>query len=42
MGGKNASLTPSESAAALLKVYQDLTTSDNGTFINYSGETINW
>ncbi len=42
MGGPDATLSPRQSAAGLLKVLLDLESSDNGRFINYLGEDRPW
>jgi NAD(P)-dependent dehydrogenase (short-subunit alcohol dehydrogenase family) len=42
MGGKNAPLSPEESAVQLFKVLTSLGEEQNGTFLNYQGENIHW
>lgn len=42
MGGSNAALDPSESAAGLLDVIDGLTLQDTGSFLDYAGKRIPW
>lgn len=42
MGGKQASLGPAESAAALKTIIDDLDLAHTGTFMNYDGEVLPW
>lgn len=42
MGGENAALQASESAAGLLDVIDSLTLDDTGTFLDYSGKSMPW
>jgi NAD(P)-dependent dehydrogenase (short-subunit alcohol dehydrogenase family) len=42
MGGRGASLSPKESVAAMRKIFARLKPSDNGTFLDYRGNTIAW
>jgi NAD(P)-dependent dehydrogenase (short-subunit alcohol dehydrogenase family) len=42
MGGKNAPLSPEESAVQLFKVLTSLGEEQNGAFLNYRGENIHW
>jgi NAD(P)-dependent dehydrogenase (short-subunit alcohol dehydrogenase family) len=42
MGGPNATISPEQSAAGLLRVIDGLTPADSGRFFNYDGTTIPW
>ena len=42
MGGSNAALDPSESAAGLLDVIDGLTLKDTGRFLDYAGKSMPW
>ena len=42
MGGKNATLTPEQSIAGMLKVIDGMTTADNGRYLTYAGEELPW
>jgi len=42
MGGGNAALEPSDSAAGLLQVIDGLTLKDTGRFLDYEGKTLPW
>ncbi len=42
MGGKNAPLTPEQSIAGMLKVIDQSTQSDSGSFFLHSGDRIPW
>ena len=42
MGGANASISPSESAAGILTIINDLTLAQNGRFYTYTGEEHIW
>jgi NAD(P)-dependent dehydrogenase (short-subunit alcohol dehydrogenase family) len=42
MGGANATLTPAESVAAMLRVIDALRASDNGRFLSHEGNAIGW
>jgi len=42
MGGESAEITPAESVAGMRRVIAGLTTADNGRFINYNGEALQW
>ncbi|MBZ0296259.1 MAG: SDR family oxidoreductase [Anaerolineae bacterium] len=42
MGGVNASLTPPESAAGIIRVIDGLTKSDNGCFYQWDGQAVAW
>jgi len=42
MGGANASITPTESAAGILTIINDLTLAQNGRFYTYAGEEHIW
>lgn len=42
MGGSAADITPQASAAGILEVAENLTGSDNGSFINYDGRKLPW
>jgi NAD(P)-dependent dehydrogenase (short-subunit alcohol dehydrogenase family) len=42
MGGKNATLKPEESVAAMLKLLDALKPDDTGKFLNYDGSTLPW
>jgi NAD(P)-dependent dehydrogenase (short-subunit alcohol dehydrogenase family) len=42
MGGAGATLSPEQSAAAILATISKLTVQDNGTFYNYDGKKLSW
>ena len=42
MGGKGATLQPTESISGMLTVIDKLTTADNGRYLTYSGEELPW
>ena len=42
MGGKQAPLKVTDSAAGIIKVIEKLDISASGSFFNYSGETLPW
>lgn len=42
MGGKNASITATESAAGIIKVIAGLNADNTGSFFNYDGKPIAW
>ncbi len=42
MGGPNAPLSVTESAAGLIETVDGLTIEDSGSFLNYRGETLVW
>jgi NAD(P)-dependent dehydrogenase (short-subunit alcohol dehydrogenase family) len=42
MGGKNASLTPPDSIAAMRRAIDSLTLADTGRFLNYDGASLPW
>jgi NAD(P)-dependent dehydrogenase (short-subunit alcohol dehydrogenase family) len=42
MGGKDADLSPEQSASAIRRTIADLTAADNGNFLNFDGSAISW
>jgi len=42
MGGRGASITPKESVNGILHVMDGLTPEQNGSFMNYRGQTEPW
>jgi len=42
MGGRGASITPEESVSGILRVIDGLTPEQNGSFLNYKGQTEPW
>ncbi|CEG63990.1 hypothetical protein RMATCC62417_01041 [Rhizopus microsporus] len=42
LGGPNAHITPDVSIKGVISIIENLTSKDNGGFINYEGETIVW
>jgi NAD(P)-dependent dehydrogenase (short-subunit alcohol dehydrogenase family) len=42
MGGENAHLEVPDSVRYLINSFSNLTTADNGRFLNYDGQTIGW
>jgi NAD(P)-dependent dehydrogenase (short-subunit alcohol dehydrogenase family) len=42
LGGKQAPLSPAESAAAIFKTLTSLSEEQNGSFLDYEGRNINW
>lgn len=42
MGGQNAPLTPHESIAGMIKVVDELTMRQSGSYINYRGKALPW
>ena len=42
MGGNNAKLEISDSISQMIKVIDDMTLSNSGTFVNYSGKKLEW
>lgn len=41
-GGKNAQVEPKDSIEGMLKVLDELTSKDNGSFIDYRGKRLRW
>lgn len=41
-GGKNAPVEPKDSIAGMLKVLDELTSKDNGAFIDFKGKRLRW
>ena len=42
MGGNNANLEISDSISQMIKVIDDMTLSNSGTFVNYAGKKLEW
>jgi NAD(P)-dependent dehydrogenase (short-subunit alcohol dehydrogenase family) len=42
MGGEGASIEPSESIAAMRRVFDSVSLADSGKFMNYGGGTLEW
>jgi NAD(P)-dependent dehydrogenase (short-subunit alcohol dehydrogenase family) len=42
MGGPMAPLTPPQSAAAMIRVFDSLSTADNGKFLSFDGSVLPW
>lgn len=42
MGGKDAPVTPTESAEGLMRVIEDATLNDTGGFFSFNGDRVPW
>jgi hypothetical protein len=42
MGGSGADISVEESVTGMREVLANLTTADNGSYINFDGQRLNW